>query len=114
MTHTMQDQAAWPLDVTLHKATGKLEILWSDGYLSHLKGDYLRSACRCAGCEQQRRSGQSMTPSNGVVLSSLHPVGDMGLQLCFNDGHDRGIYPWPYLRELSSMSPKEASRESTV
>ena len=23
-----------------------------------------------------------------------------GLQLIFNDGHERGIYPWPYLAEL--------------
>jgi DUF971 family protein len=24
-----------------------------------------------------------------------------GLQLIFSDGHDRGIYPWPYLAQLA-------------
>jgi DUF971 family protein len=24
-----------------------------------------------------------------------------GLQLIFSDGHERGIYPWPYLAQLT-------------
>ena len=108
MYSTTQTETVWPVDVTLHEVSGKLGVLWSDGHLSNLAGDYLRNACRCAGCEQQRRTSKPITQSIGIVLTSLHPVGDMGLQLCFNDGHDRGIYPWPYLRELSGISPEEA------
>jgi DUF971 family protein len=28
-------------------------------------------------------------------------VGSVGLQLFFSDGHERGIYPWPYLYALA-------------
>jgi DUF971 family protein len=108
MDQTSQTETVWPVDVTLHEGSGKLGVLWSDGYISNLAGDYLRGACRCAGCEQQRRTSQPIKRGIGILLTRLQPIGDMGLQLCFNDGHDRGIYPWAYLRELSIASPVEA------
>jgi DUF971 family protein len=30
----------------------------------------------------------------------VNPQG-YGVQLVFDDGHERGIYPWSYLRELA-------------
>jgi DUF971 family protein len=44
----------------------------------------------------------AVQPLAGTAISQLQPVGDMGLQIVFNDGHDRGIYPWPYLHQLST------------
>ncbi|MBH8614570.1 DUF971 domain-containing protein [Pseudomonas mohnii] len=35
-----------------------------------------------------------------VRVIDLHSQG-YGLQLIFSDGHDRGIYPWPYLAQLA-------------
>jgi hypothetical protein len=35
-----------------------------------------------------------------VWVIDLHSQG-YGLQLIFSDGHDRGIYPWPYLAQLA-------------
>ena len=96
----MEVPAAWPLDLTLHEASGRLDVLWSDGMLAHLTGTELRSACRCAGCESGRRAGESPA-GEGAAITELRPVGDMGLQIIFNDGHDRGIFPWAYLHELS-------------
>ncbi|HYQ49053.1 MAG TPA: DUF971 domain-containing protein, partial [Pseudomonas sp.] len=34
-----------------------------------------------------------------VRIERVEPQG-YGVQLVFSDGHERGIYPWPYLREL--------------
>ncbi|WP_413049183.1 gamma-butyrobetaine hydroxylase-like domain-containing protein [Pseudomonas phoenicis] len=31
-----------------------------------------------------------------------------GVQLVFSDGHDCGIYPWDYLRELGSTPDESA------
>jgi DUF971 family protein len=31
----------------------------------------------------------------------LEPVGGFGVNIHFSDGHDRGIYPFVYLKELS-------------
>jgi DUF971 family protein len=90
-----------PLELTLHAATGRLEVLWSDGARASLSGPALRAACRCAACESLRRADRAVQPVAGTAISHLQPVGDMGLQIVFNDGHDRGIYPWPYLHQLS-------------
>ena len=43
----------------------------------------------------------------GAVLWALLPY---ALQLIFSDGHDRGIYPWVWLRELSATA--EAAHRS--
>ncbi len=94
--------AVWPLDIILHEVSGRLDILWNDGQRSTLDASALRSACRCAACESLRRAGTPATPAANIALTQLQPVGEFGLQLGFSDGHDRGIYPWAYLHELSS------------
>ena len=93
-------QAPVPLELTLHAASGRLEVLWSDGARGFLSGPQLRAACRCGGCESLRRAARPVQPPESTAISELQPVGDMGLQIVFNDGHDRGIYPWPYLHQL--------------
>ncbi|HSV36145.1 MAG TPA: gamma-butyrobetaine hydroxylase-like domain-containing protein [Ramlibacter sp.] len=92
----------WPLDVVLHEASGRLDVLWNDGLLGRLSAPVLRASCRCSQCESLRRGGNPPVAAADLALTSLQPIGEFGLQLCFGDGHDRGIYPWPYLRELST------------
>ncbi len=89
-----------PQAVTDHAVSGVLEVQWSDGRTSRLPHARLREACRCAGCEQQRRRGHPPAAPVGLRLAEIRPVGEQGLNLAFDDGHDRGIYPWPYLRSL--------------
>ncbi|HSV78285.1 MAG TPA: gamma-butyrobetaine hydroxylase-like domain-containing protein [Ramlibacter sp.] len=96
---------AWPLDIRLHQASGRLEVLWSDGARASLSGALLRGACRCAGCQERRRQQQPVHDTADAAVADLRPVGDMGLQIIFSDGHDRGIFPWPYLHQLSSSAP---------
>jgi DUF971 family protein len=49
--------------------------------------------------------GSSSQP--GLRITEIHPVGAYGVQLVFSDGHDRGIYPWTYLRELTQSVDQE-------
>ncbi len=98
------DGEVWPEEVVLHEASGALALRWSDGLAARLPAPALREACKCAACENKRRAGRPPTASPGLALTGLNPIGDIGLQLVFNDGHDRGIYPWPYLHELSRAS----------
>jgi DUF971 family protein len=95
-----------PLAITDHRASGWLEITWDDRHTSRLPHAWLRARCRCAACEQRRRA---QAPPASVAaelrLAEIHPVGEHGLNLVFSDGHGRGIYPWPYLRELGDSLP---------
>lgn len=90
-----------PSEVVDHQLSGVLELRWPDGATSLLPHALLRAKCRCAGCEQARRQGIERDADDPQVrLTGLLPVSDKGVNLVFNDGHGRGIYPWNYLREL--------------
>lgn len=110
----MNHVLAHPLDVKHHQISGQLEILWSDGLLTRYTSIDLRRACRCAACVQQRRTNGALVVSADSLLGSILPVGEIGLQLVFDDGHDRGIYPWSYLHELSLSLSLKAAHEQSV
>jgi DUF971 family protein len=96
--------SATPTGVTDHRSSGMLEIAWADGSTSRLRHALLREQCRCAGCEQQRRRGPGAQHADEALrLVRIEPVGDHGLNLGFSDGHDRGIYPWSFLRQLGAL-----------
>lgn len=94
---------ALPSEVVIHELSRRLELRWPNGYGISLGHARLRSACKCAWCESaRRRQPDAHIGSPDVVLRCATAVGSVGLQLHFSDGHDRGIYPWPYLRSLLS------------
>lgn len=102
------------LDVTLHQASGRLDVLWSDGLLAQLGGARLRGACRCSACESGRRAGRPPLPANKTAVTNVQPIGEMGLRIIFNDGHDRGIYPWTYLHELSERAAEKSTASAPI
>ena len=93
--------SSFPTQVVWHQATGALELAWADGAHATLDGRSLRVSCRCAGCERTRRAGEPIDAPAVVKVVDLHPMGEGAVQLRFSDGHDRGIYPWSYLRDLA-------------
>jgi DUF971 family protein len=82
--------------------SGTLEILWSDGSRQRFSHAYLRIQCQCTHCKSLKIRGETGdgTPAE-LRVTEIHPIGMYGIQLVFNDGHDRGIYPWPYLHLLT-------------
>jgi len=92
----------FPQAIVDHQASAVLSLTWQDGSVSSLPHEVLRSACKCAACEQHFRStGQRIVATTGTRLTDIRPVGDKGLNLVFSDGHGRGIYPWAHLREIA-------------
>lgn len=86
---------------TVHLSAQQLELQWADDLPHALPASYLRQHCHCTHC---RRSGMAEAlahSSVGVTLTDATPVGQYGVQLHFSDGHNRGIYPWAYLRSLA-------------
>ncbi|MFJ9990728.1 DUF971 domain-containing protein [Pseudomonas putida] len=87
-----------PSAVSNLRSEGALALQWGEmrQVISHAR---LRGACPCSQCRAARlRGGISLVP-DGVSVERIEPQG-YGVQLVFSDGHDRGIYPWAYLREL--------------
>jgi DUF971 family protein len=104
--------AITPAKVRVLLTEGKgVEIDWSDGHKSAWSFAWLREACPCATCvderkQQERKPGQPK-PKPAAVLpiytppakpASVQPVGRYAIQFNWQDGHSGGIYSWDYLR----------------
>jgi DUF971 family protein len=101
-----------PLKVRVHKTEGTgLEIDWKDGHHSSWTFSWLRNACPCATCHDEReKSGRTpgeAKPQSAALLPMykepprplvVTPVGRYALSFEWNDGHKSGIYSWDYLR----------------
>ncbi|MHB1229028.1 MAG: DUF971 domain-containing protein [Halothiobacillus sp.] len=93
-----------PREIRYHRASNELECVWSDGSRSRYRGADLRGACHCAFCVSISSIGRLIDQdARAFLVASVVNVGSYGIQIIFQDGHDRGIYPWVYLRGLPSL-----------
>ena len=94
-----------PESIVDHRARAALEFCWADG-VRHVAGyQLLRSNCPCADGKALRATpsaegAEDVQTATGLCVTDILPVGAYGVQFVFNDGHDRGIFPWVFLREL--------------
>jgi DUF971 family protein len=84
----------------LELAAGNLIADWNDLYCE-FSAAQLRARCRCAGCRSAARAGRLPAVPGNIAIVAMASMG-YGVQLQFSDGHQRGIYPWIYLRELAA------------
>lgn len=82
----------------------RLVLRWP-GEKRVLAASQLRAACRCAGCRAAASKGEPRVAASSVRLLDVRPVGHYAVQLVFDDGHERGIYPWSMLHGLRNESP---------
>ena len=101
-----------PESIVDHRARAALEFCWTDGARHLAAYGLLRSSCPCADCKAQRSIGsawqdgeaEALRSAAVIRLTDILPVGAYGVQFVFSDGHDRGIFPWGFLRELLDRS----------
>ena len=103
-----------PKSVKVNISTGTgVDIVWNDAHVSHYNFVYLRDACPCATCEDERgkagrRPGEPPQVARGTLPMfkpaakpvSAEAVGKYAIKFSWNDGHDLGIYSWKFLREV--------------
>jgi DUF971 family protein len=113
-----------PRSVKVNLSTGTgVDIEWHDGHVSHYNFAYLRDACPCAMCEDERgkagrRPGDPVTAAPGALLMfkpnpkplSAEGVGKYAIKFSWNDNHDLGLYSWKFLREICPCAECKAAR----
>lgn len=92
-----------PLEIALDRRAHRLVLVWENGERQPLDAAQLRRACPCAACRRLRRLGGQIVAPPLTELDIVQPMG-YGVQIGFNDGHARGIYPWPYLARLPAFA----------
>lgn len=90
----------------MDRSARTLAVEWSDGVRASYPWSLLRAHCPSAGevvAREQEHSDplaiMKKVPSDELVSVKL--VGGYALGLRWADGHDAGIYTWPYLRGLT-------------
>ncbi len=106
--------AVTPKKVRVMKTEGTgVAIEWKDGHQSEWNFAWLRNACPCATCHEEREQNgrkpgePKPKPSNPLVMyeapvrpAEVTPVGKYAMKFKWTDGHESGIYSWEYLRRV--------------
>jgi DUF971 family protein len=114
-----------PKSVKVNLTTGTgVDIVWGDGHASHYDFVYLRDACPCAMCEDERgkdgrRHGEPAKPAPGALPMfkaaarpvSAEGVGKYAIKFKWNDDHDLGIYSWRFLRDVCPCEECKAAAQ---
>jgi DUF971 family protein len=77
-----------------------VRIEWSDGVTTRYTMRGLRGWCPCAECQGhsgERRFVNTVDPR----LAAIEGVGRYAVRFVWEDGHQTGMYPYAYLRELA-------------
>ena len=77
-----------------------LTVTWEDGAQTTLSAAYLRREAKDAWSIRERLDHGEVSVLPGIRITGLSQIGN-GVNVHFSDGHDKAIYPFPYLRELS-------------
>ncbi|AVR98642.1 DUF971 domain-containing protein [Pseudoduganella armeniaca] len=93
---------AVPRQVENRIAARMLVVRWEDGRVDELTHEVLRGACPCAECRAIRRAGDAVAAPAGITLTAIAAVGHYALNLAFDDGHGRGIYPFALLADIAA------------
>ena len=121
--------AVQPASIKVHKTSGStMEIVWNDGHQSTYTFTYLRNACPCAMCLEERKNSNRQPdepPAPAARLGMLPmfkpqlrptevaPVGNYAIHFNWNDGHQHGIFSWDYLREWCPCETCHSFRHSS-
>jgi DUF971 family protein len=116
-----------PKSVKVNLTTGTgVDIEWKDGHRSHYSFPFLRDACPCALCDDERgkagrKPGEAPKLAPGALPmfkaaakpSSAEPVGKYAIKFHWNDGHELGIYSWQFLRDVCPCEECDEARATT-
>ena len=91
-----------------------LWMKWSDDTVSKINLQKMRELCPCATCLAER-SNQSINYiplllSSQITVAGIEAVGSYAIQIIWQDGHNTGIYEYPFLKNLAADSIQALSK----
>lgn len=90
-------------EIKMRRASAVLELAWDDGLQATLSAEFLRTHSPSA--EVQNHGGPTILVDGkaGVGFVKMEPVGNYGVKITFDDGHDSGIFSWTLLRQQAEQ-----------
>jgi DUF971 family protein len=88
-------------ELKLLQKSRTLAITFTDGGEYTLSCEYLRVYSPSAEVRGHGGTGTLQTGKKNVNIVGIDSVGQYGVKLTFDDGHDTGIYTWDTLHDLA-------------
>jgi len=89
-----------PTALTYRRAERVLDIAFDDGARFALPAELLRVESPSAEVRGHGGPRQIVPGKRTVAVDRIEPVGNYAVRLVFSDGHDSGLYSWPFLYRL--------------
>ncbi len=90
-----------PTEINLHQRSRVLEIAFDDGARFRLPCEYLRVYSPSAEVRgHSPATAKLQLGKESVGITDLKQIGHYALKIFFDDGHNSGLYDWPYLYKL--------------
>jgi DUF971 family protein len=92
-----------PTEIRLDRSRTQLSVVWDNGATSTYPASLLREQARDAASVRMAVNDWAVPAAPNLQITAVEPIGNYAVRLAFSDGHDRGIFPWPYLAEIARM-----------
>jgi DUF971 family protein len=89
-----------PDQLKVSKDGSVLDVTWPDQSFT-IPATALRARARDAVSIREQHDSGRISVRPDLAITAVQMVGAMGVNIAFSDGHDRAIYPWPYLRDIA-------------
>jgi DUF971 family protein len=92
-----------PTTICLDKSRTQLSVTWDNGATCIYPAALLRERARDAGSVRMTINDWAVPVAPNLQITAIDAIGNYAVRLAFSDGHDRGIFPWPYLAEIAEQ-----------
>ena len=100
------NQPSIPSVIKFHKQSQQLELAWGEQPVL-LSAEFLRVLSPSAEVRGHGSGNEVLQfGKKDVRILKLEPVGNYALKITFDDGHDSGLYNWPYLQDISTQQDR--------
>lgn len=97
----LDDDGPWPLDLAFSAAARTLTVAFDTGETHVLPYELLRVESPSAEVQGHSAAQKRVvTGKADVGVLRAEPVGRYAVRIVFDDGHDSGLYTWPWLLRL--------------
>ena len=92
----------WPVELRVCRQGGsELHVTFDSGETLALAAEYLRVESPSAEVKGHGPGQEQLVwGKRNVKIAKLEPVGTYAVRIVFNDGHNTGLFTWPYLLKL--------------
>jgi DUF971 family protein len=91
----------WPEELRLTEGGASLTVVFDSGERHALQAEYLRVESPSAEVKGHGPGQEQLVwGKRKVRILRLEPIGTYAVRIVFDDGHNTGLFTWPYLLKL--------------